>query len=66
MRLALVGLLFGWLWIIGLSSGKTMGGFVHFVLVFAIAFGLLSLARHSRVSEAASEFLENVFGRSRK
>ena len=66
MRLALVALLLGWIWITGLCSGNTMGGFVHLLLVLAIASALVSLARHGRVLAAVTGFLEGVFSKSER
>jgi Family of unknown function (DUF5670) len=40
------------LWILGLVTGRTMGGFVHVLLVLALVLALISLVRgknpHSR------------------
>jgi Family of unknown function (DUF5670) len=33
------------LWILGLLTGHTMGGFIHTLLVLAIVLGLIGLVR---------------------
>jgi hypothetical protein len=33
------------LWVLGLATGRTMGGFVHVLLVLALILGLISLVR---------------------
>ena len=33
------------LWVLGLVTGRTMGGFVHVLLVLALVLGLISLVR---------------------
>jgi Family of unknown function (DUF5670) len=33
------------LWVLGLVTGRTMGGFVHALLVLALVLGLISLVR---------------------
>ena len=33
------------LWVAGLLTGRTMGGFVHVLLVLAIVVGLIDLVR---------------------
>lgn len=33
------------LWVVGLVTGRTMGGFVHVLLVLALVLGLISLVR---------------------
>jgi len=33
------------LWLLGVVTGRTMGGFVHVLLVLAIIVGLISLVR---------------------
>lgn len=33
------------LWILGLATGRTFGGFVHVFLVLALILGLISLVR---------------------
>jgi hypothetical protein len=33
------------LWILGLVTGRTMGGFVHVLLVLALVLALISLVR---------------------
>jgi len=42
-RIAAVVLLV--LWILGLVTGRTMGGFVHVLLVLALVLALISLVR---------------------
>jgi len=42
-RIAAVVLLL--LWVLGLATGRTMGGFVHVLLVLALLLGLTSLVR---------------------
>ena len=32
-------------WVLGLATGRTMGGFVHVLLVLALILGLISLVR---------------------
>jgi len=43
LRIAAVVLLL--LWVLGLVTGRTMGGFVHVLLVLALIFGLIVLVR---------------------
>ena len=43
LRIAAVVLLL--VWVLGLASGRTMGGFVHVLLVLALILGLISLVR---------------------
>jgi hypothetical protein len=33
------------LWVLGQDTGRTMGGFVHVLLVLAVLLGLISLVR---------------------
>jgi len=33
------------LWALGLATGRTLGGFVHVLLVLALVMGLISLVR---------------------
>ena len=33
------------LWALGVFTGRTMGGFVHVLLVFALVLGLISMVR---------------------
>lgn len=33
------------LWVLGLVTGRTMGGFVHVLLILALVLGLISLVR---------------------
>ena len=33
------------LWVLGLVTGHTMGGFVHVLLVLALVLGLIALVR---------------------
>jgi len=66
MRLALVALLFGWMWITGLSSGNTLGGFVHLLLVLAIAVGLICFMRQPRVLAMTKLLLETMLRKSKK
>jgi len=33
------------LWVLGLATGRTLGGFVHVLLVLALVLGLISLIR---------------------
>ena len=42
-RIATVVLLL--LWVLGLVTGRTMGGFVHVLLVLALILGLIALVR---------------------
>ena len=42
-RIATVVLLL--LWVLGLVTGHTMGGFVHVLLVLALILGLIALVR---------------------
>ncbi len=42
-RIAAVILLL--LWVLGLVTGRTMGGFVHVLLVLALVLGLIGLVR---------------------
>jgi hypothetical protein len=42
-RIAVVVLLL--VWVVGLLTGHTMGGFVHVLLVLALVLGLISLVR---------------------
>jgi uncharacterized membrane protein len=32
-------------WVLGLATGRTMGGFVHVLLVLALVLGMISLVR---------------------
>jgi hypothetical protein len=50
LRIAAVVLLL--LWVLGLVTGRTMGGFVHVLLVLAMILGLIALVRgkNSRAS----------------
>jgi len=43
LRIAVVVLLL--LWALGLSTGRTMGGFVHVLLVLALVLGLIAMVR---------------------
>lgn len=43
IRIAAVVLLL--VWVLGLATGRTMGGFVHVLLVLALVLGLISLVR---------------------
>ena len=43
LRIAAVVLLL--LWVLGLVTGRTMGGFVHVLLVLALILGLIALVR---------------------
>ena len=43
IRIAAVVLLL--VWVLGLATGRTMGGFVHVLLVLALILGLISLVR---------------------
>jgi hypothetical protein len=43
LRIAVVVLLL--LWVLGLVTGRTMGGFVHVLLVLALVLGLIILVR---------------------
>jgi hypothetical protein len=43
LRIAAVVLLL--VWVLGLATGRTMGGFVHILLVLALVLGLISLVR---------------------
>jgi len=43
LKIAAVVLLL--LWVLGLVTGRTMGGFVHVLLVLALVLGLISLVR---------------------
>jgi hypothetical protein len=43
IRIAAVVLLL--VWVVGLATGRTMGGFVHVLLVLALILGLISLVR---------------------
>jgi hypothetical protein len=43
VRLAAFALLL--LWVLGLVTGRTMGGFVHVLLVLALILGMISLVR---------------------
>jgi hypothetical protein len=43
LRIATVVLLL--LWVLGLVTGRTMGGFVHVLLVLALILGLIVLVR---------------------
>jgi hypothetical protein len=43
LRIAVVVLLL--LWALGLFTGRTMGGFVHVLLVLALVLGMISLVR---------------------
>jgi uncharacterized membrane protein len=42
-RIAAVVLLL--LWVLGLATGHTMGGFVHVLMVLALVLGLIGLVR---------------------
>lgn len=42
-RIAAVVLLL--LWVLGLATGHTMGGFVHVLIVLALVLGLIGLVR---------------------
>lgn len=42
-RIAAIALLL--LWVLGLVTGRTMGGFVHVLLVLALILGLIGLVR---------------------
>ena len=33
------------LWVLGLATGRTLGGFVHVLLVLALVLGLINLIR---------------------
>jgi len=33
------------LWVLGEATGRTMGGFVHVLLILAIVLGLISVVR---------------------
>ena len=43
LRIATVVLLL--LWVLGLVTGRTMGGFVHVLLVLSLILGLIVLVR---------------------
>jgi Family of unknown function (DUF5670) len=43
LRIATVVLLL--LWVLGLVTGRTMGGFVHVLLILALILGLIVLVR---------------------
>ena len=43
LRIAAVVLLL--VWVLGLATGRTLGGFVHVLLVLALILGLISLVR---------------------
>jgi hypothetical protein len=43
LRIATVVLLL--LWVLGLVTGRTMGGFIHVLLVLALVLGMISLVR---------------------
>lgn len=43
LRIAMVALLL--LWVLGLITGRTMGGFIHVLLVLALVLGMISLVR---------------------
>jgi hypothetical protein len=43
LRIAVVVLLL--LWVLSLVTGRTMGGFVHVLLVLALVLGLIILVR---------------------
>ena len=43
LRIAAVVMLI--LWVLGLVTGRTMGGFVHVLLVMALVLGLIGLVR---------------------
>jgi len=43
LKIAAVVLLL--LWVLGLVTGRTMGGFVHVLLVLALVLGMISLVR---------------------
>lgn len=42
-RIAAIVLLL--LWILGLVTGRSMGGFIHVLLVLALVLGLISMVR---------------------
>ena len=43
--LRIIAVLMLLLWILGLFTGHTMGGFIHTLLVLAIVLGLVGLVR---------------------
>jgi Family of unknown function (DUF5670) len=43
--LRIIAILMLLLWILGLFTGHTMGGFIHTLLVLAIVLGLIELVR---------------------
>jgi Family of unknown function (DUF5670) len=43
VRIAALGLLV--LWVAGVVTGRTLGGFVHVLLVLALILGMMSLVR---------------------
>ena len=43
--LRLIAVLLLLVWIVGLFTGHTMGGFIHTLLVLAIVFGHIGLVR---------------------
>jgi hypothetical protein len=43
LKIAAVVLLL--LWVLGLVTGRTMGGFIHVLLVLALVLGMISLVR---------------------
>jgi hypothetical protein len=43
LKIAAVGLFL--MWVLGLVTGRTMGGFVHVLLVLALVLGMISLVR---------------------
>jgi hypothetical protein len=43
LRIAVAVLLI--LWVLGVVTGRTMGGFVHALLVLALVLGLIGLVR---------------------
>jgi hypothetical protein len=43
LKIAAVGLFL--VWVLGLVTGRTMGGFVHVLLVLALVLGMISLVR---------------------
>ncbi len=43
LRIAVIVLLA--LWALGFFTGRTMGGFIHVLLVFAMVFGLIAMVR---------------------
>jgi uncharacterized protein DUF5670 len=43
LRIAVIVLLA--LWAVGLFTGRSMGGFIHVLLVFAMVIGLIAMVR---------------------